>query len=121
MTLVYEEYKTNIWPDRFKHKYDLLLAESSLKEAIVMARIIEEFSDLTTVLHQDLNYNWHWAVNEAGEILDKAIGYNNHLKEYDSIEVYGVYTLLPVPPQHEYNNIRMLKELQILFLTFDYS
>ncbi|CAG8705187.1 11694_t:CDS:2 [Rhizophagus irregularis] len=79
MALVYEEYKANTWPDRFKHKYDLSLAESPLK-------IMEEFSDLTTVLHRDLNYNWHWAVNEAGEILDKAIGYNNHLEEYDSTE-----------------------------------
>ncbi|PKY54554.1 hypothetical protein RhiirA4_409884 [Rhizophagus irregularis] len=86
MALVYEEYKANTWPDRFKHKYDLSLAESPLKEALVAARIMEEFSDLTTVLHRDLNYNWRWAVNEAGEILDKAIGYNNHLEEHDSTE-----------------------------------
>ncbi|PKK58694.1 hypothetical protein RhiirC2_763231 [Rhizophagus irregularis] len=63
MALVYEEYKANTWPDRFKHKYDLSLAESPLKEAIVAARIMEEFSDLIT-----------------------AIGYNNHLEEYDSTE-----------------------------------
>ncbi|CAB4395544.1 uncharacterized protein OCT59_007862 [Rhizophagus irregularis] len=79
MSLIYEEYKANTWPDKFKQKYDLSLAESPIKEALVAARILEEYSDLTTVLHQDLNYDWYWAVNETGEILDKAIGYDDHL------------------------------------------
>ena len=48
---------------------------------------MEEFSDLTTVLHRDLNYDWCWAVNETGEILDKALGYDNDLEERDSMEV----------------------------------
>ncbi|RGB29684.1 hypothetical protein C1646_672270 [Rhizophagus diaphanus] len=79
MSLIYEEYKANTWPDKFKQKYDLSLAVSPVKEALVAARILEEYSDLTTVLHQDLNYDWYWAVNETGEILDKAIGYDDHL------------------------------------------
>ncbi|CAI2190308.1 7403_t:CDS:2 [Funneliformis geosporum] len=119
MSLQYEEYKANTCPDRFEHKYDLSLAESPTK-------IMEEYSDLTTVLHRDLNYDIYWAVNETGEILDKAIGYDNHLEEEesDSVEclytkkVYGAYTSSPVPPQPEYNNIRMLKEVQILFFNF---
>ena len=53
------------------------------REALVAARILEEFSDLAAVLHQDLNYDWYWAVNETGEILDKAIGYYDHSEEDD--------------------------------------
>ncbi|PKC66205.1 hypothetical protein RhiirA1_419623 [Rhizophagus irregularis] len=88
MSLLYEEYRANTWPDRFEHKYDLSLAESPTKEALVAGRILEEYSDLTTVLHRDLNYDIYWAVNETGEILDKAIGYDNHLEEEsDSMEV----------------------------------
>ena len=52
---------------------------------------MEEFSDLTTVLHRNLNYDWYWAVNETGEILDKAIGYDNHLEE-ESNSMKGLYT-----------------------------
>ncbi|CAG8660538.1 12864_t:CDS:2 [Rhizophagus irregularis] len=85
MALIHEEYKANTWPDKFKNKYNLSLAESPLKEALVAARILEEYSDLTTVLHRDLNYDWHWAVNETGEMLDKTIGYDSsyddHLEE----------------------------------------
>ena len=54
---------------------------------------MEEFSDLTTVLHRDLNYDWYWAVNTTGEILDKALGYepydDDDLEESDSME--GLY------------------------------
>ena len=50
---------------------------------------MEEFSDLTTVLHRDLNYDWYWAVNETGEILYMALGYDDHLEESDSME--GLY------------------------------
>ena len=49
---------------------------------------MEEFSDLTTVLHRDLNYDWYWAINEIGEILDKVLGYD--LEKRDSME--GLYT-----------------------------
>ena len=58
-----------------------------------MARILEEYSDLTTVLHRDLNYDIYWAVNETGEILDKAIGYDDHLEESEkSDSMEGLYT-----------------------------
>ncbi|CAG8454073.1 9763_t:CDS:2 [Paraglomus brasilianum] len=85
MCLINEERKANTWPDKFKQKYDLSLAESPIKEALVAARILEEFSDLITVLHRDLNYDWCWAVNQTG-ILNKAIGYDNNLEECDSME-----------------------------------
>jgi len=42
---------------------------------------MEEFSNLTTVLHQELNYDFYWAVNETSRILSKAIG-----EEYGDIE-----------------------------------
>ncbi|PKC14569.1 hypothetical protein RhiirA5_350122 [Rhizophagus irregularis] len=95
MSLLYEEYRANTWPDRFEHKYDLSLAESPTKKALVAGRILEEYSDLTTVLHRDLNYDIYWAVNETGEILDKAIGYDNHLEEEsDSMEDFSLHILL---------------------------
>ncbi|POG73132.1 hypothetical protein GLOIN_2v1589486 [Rhizophagus irregularis DAOM 181602=DAOM 197198] len=94
MSLLYEEYRANTWPDRFEHKYDLSLAESPTKEALVAGRILEEYSDLTTVLHRDLNYDIYWAVNETGEILDKAIGYDNHLEESDSMEDFSLHIVL---------------------------
>jgi hypothetical protein len=50
---------------------------------------LEEYSDLTTVLHRDFNYDWHWAVNETGEMLDKTIGYDSsyddHLEESEGL------------------------------------
>ncbi|CAG8688707.1 14983_t:CDS:2, partial [Acaulospora morrowiae] len=81
MYLLYEQYKAETWPEKFKPKYDLSLAESPTKEALVAARKLEEFSNLTTVLHQELNYDFYWAVNETSRILSKAIG-----EEYDDLE-----------------------------------
>ncbi|CAG8546648.1 8471_t:CDS:2, partial [Scutellospora calospora] len=89
MSLLYKQYKAETWPDKFKQKHDLSRAESPTKEALVAARILEEYSNLTTVLHQELNYDFYWAVNETGKILGKATGEeydDDDLEECDSME-----------------------------------
>ncbi|CAB4399666.1 unnamed protein product [Rhizophagus irregularis] len=145
ISLLNEQYKAKTWPDQFKPKYNLSLAESPLKqvncplvflftfifnfiyfrEVLVAGRNLIEFSNLTAKLHQELNYDPYWAINETSRILSKVRGVaydDDDLEWYDlgerdnSMEVYGVHTLSPVPPQHEYNNIRMLKEVQILLI-----
>ncbi|CAB4376606.1 unnamed protein product [Rhizophagus irregularis] len=97
-----------IWPDQFKPEYDLLLAESPVKEALVTARILGEFSDLTVKLIEELNYDFYWAVNETLKILSKVQGDSydgDDLKNYDlgecdnSMEVNDMSS--PVPSQHE--------------------
>ncbi|CAG8548088.1 205_t:CDS:2 [Funneliformis caledonium] len=42
-------------------------------EALVVGRILIEFSNLTTKLHQELNYDFYWAVNETSKILSKVL------------------------------------------------
>ncbi|CAB4414185.1 unnamed protein product [Rhizophagus irregularis] len=72
--------------DQFELKYDLSHAESPLKEALVAGRIMMEFSDLTTKLHQELNYDFYWAVNETSKILSKVLGMpydDDDLEDYD--------------------------------------
>ncbi|RGB28748.1 hypothetical protein C1646_767429 [Rhizophagus diaphanus] len=53
--LLNQQRRAETWPDQFEPKYDLSHAESPLKEALDAGRIMMEFSDLTTKLHQELN------------------------------------------------------------------
>ncbi|POG73939.1 hypothetical protein GLOIN_2v1826643 [Rhizophagus irregularis DAOM 181602=DAOM 197198] len=108
VSLLNEQNKAEIWPDQFKPEYDLSLAESPVKEALVAARILGEFSDLTVKLIEELNYDFYWAVNETSKILSKVQedSYDgDDLKDYDlrecdnSMEVNDMSS--PVPSQHE--------------------
>lgn len=72
--LLNEQYRAETWPVQFKPKYDLSLAESPTKEALVAGRIMVEFSNLTAKLHQELNYDPCWALNETSRILSKVTG-----------------------------------------------
>ncbi|RIA96330.1 hypothetical protein C1645_755161 [Glomus cerebriforme] len=74
ISLLNEQYKAETWPDQFKPKYDLSLAESPTKEALIAGRIMVEFSNLTAKLHQELNYDPYWAINETSRILSKVKG-----------------------------------------------
>ncbi|CAB4374034.1 unnamed protein product [Rhizophagus irregularis] len=78
MSLLYEQYKAEEWPDMFKAKYDLSRAESPTKEALVAARFLEEHSNIAAVLYQQHNYDYDWILNESSRILSNAIG-----EEYD--------------------------------------
>ncbi|CAB4495855.1 unnamed protein product [Rhizophagus irregularis] len=78
------------------------------REALVAARILGEFSDLTVKLIEELNYDFYWAVNETSKILSKVQedSYDgDDLKDYDlrecdnSMEVNDMSS--PVPSQHE--------------------
>ncbi|RHZ88091.1 hypothetical protein Glove_26g241 [Diversispora epigaea] len=78
LCLLNQQRRAETWPDRFEPKYNLSVEESPLKESLSAARKLLEFSDLTTILHHELNYNHYWAINETSKILSKAIG-----EEYD--------------------------------------
>ncbi|CAB5161282.1 unnamed protein product [Rhizophagus irregularis] len=80
--LLNQQRRAETWPDQFELKYDLSHAE----EALVAGRIMMEFSDLTTKLHQELNYDFYWAVNETSKILSKVLGMpydDDDLEDYD--------------------------------------
>jgi len=58
-----------------------------------------EFSNLTTKLHQEFNYDFYWAVNETSKILSKVLGTpydGDDLEDYDLGErdnsMEGLYT-----------------------------
>ncbi|GBC30642.1 uncharacterized protein OCT59_015817 [Rhizophagus irregularis] len=70
ISLLNEQYKAETWPDQFKPKYDLSLTE----EVLVAGRNLIEFSNLTAKLHQELNYDPYWAINETSRILSKIRG-----------------------------------------------
>ena len=66
---------------------------------MVAGRIMVEFSNLTAKLHQELNYDPYWAVNETSRILSKVMGVSyddDDLEWYDLGECYnsteGLYT-----------------------------
>ncbi|CAG8531105.1 21329_t:CDS:2 [Rhizophagus irregularis] len=61
ISLLNEQYKAETWPDQFKPKYDLSLTESPLKQ-------------VNSKLHQELNYDPYWAINETSRILSKIRG-----------------------------------------------
>ncbi|GBC14191.1 uncharacterized protein OCT59_027574 [Rhizophagus irregularis] len=78
--LLNQQRRAETWPDQFEPKYDLS------EEALVAGRIMMEFSDLTTKLHQELNYDFYWAVNETSKILSKVLGMpydDDDLEDYD--------------------------------------
>ncbi|PKY47867.1 hypothetical protein RhiirA4_445082 [Rhizophagus irregularis] len=85
MSLLYEQYKAEEWPDMFKAKYDLSRAESPTKEALVAARFLEEHSNIAAVLYQQHNYDYDWILNESSRILSNAIG-----EEYDDDFMKGI-------------------------------
>jgi len=69
------------------------------REALVAGKILLEFSNLTTKLHQELNYDIYWAVNETSRILSKVKGVpydDDDLEWYDLGEcdnsMEGLYT-----------------------------
>ncbi|CAB4387414.1 unnamed protein product [Rhizophagus irregularis] len=69
--LLNQQRRAETWPDQ---------------EALVAGRIMMEFSDLTTKLHQELNYDFYWAVNETSKILSKVLGMpydDDDLEDYD--------------------------------------
>uniref|UniRef100_U9UIR3 Uncharacterized protein n=1 Tax=Rhizophagus irregularis (strain DAOM 181602 / DAOM 197198 / MUCL 43194) TaxID=747089 RepID=U9UIR3_RHIID len=91
MSLLYEQYKAEEWPDMFKAKYDLSCAESPTKEALVAARFLEEHSNIAAVLYQQHNYDYDWILNESSRILSNAIGEeydDDFMKENDNLEEY---------------------------------
>ena len=55
----------------------------------------ESWKNLTAVLHEKLNYDFYWAVNEATRILDEAAGeeYDDGLEECDD-SIEGLYSTL---------------------------
>jgi hypothetical protein len=69
------------------------------REALVAGRILIEFTDLTAKLHQELNYDPYWAINETSRILSKVRGVaydGDDLEWYDLGEcdnsMEGLYT-----------------------------
>ena len=66
---------------------------------MVAARAMEGHSNLTAVLHQELNYDPYWAINETSRILSKVKGVaydGDDLEWYDLGEcdnsMEGLYT-----------------------------
>ncbi|RIA81954.1 hypothetical protein C1645_789248 [Glomus cerebriforme] len=99
VSLLNEQNRAETWPERFEPKYDLSLAESPVKEALVAGRILIEFSNLTAKLHQELNYDPYWAINETSRIFSKVRGVEydgDNLEWYDLGEcdnsMEGLYT-----------------------------
>ncbi|RIA88055.1 hypothetical protein C1645_807004 [Glomus cerebriforme] len=87
MSLLIDQHRAEAWPDMFEAKYDLSLAESPVKEGLDAARAMEEHSNLTAVLHQQLNYDFDWALNESSRILSNAIGepYDDWLEVFEKL------------------------------------
>ena len=65
------------------------------REALVAGRLLIEFTDLTTKLHQELNYDFCWAVNETSRILCKVRGLSY---DDDDLEWYDLGECEPVNP-----------------------
>jgi hypothetical protein len=65
---------------------------------------MEEYVKITAKLHQELNYDFYWAVNETSKILAKVRGYSydgDDLKDFDLGErdnsMEGLYTKKCIP------------------------
>ena len=69
------------------------------REALAAGRLLLEYTDLMAILHQELNYDFCWAVNETSRILSKVKGVSyddDDLEWYDLGEcdnsIEGLYT-----------------------------